>query len=444
MATAPNSSREHGEQPRIASEDVREFMRMEFQQNFEQLRDRDQHIIGMTKFFATLFLSVATVASGLLGLSIFSASQKWSAVGVLLLVTCCIGEMLFLWLVTFREYFVVCARQLNAIRHWYVSQLPLSQRDVAVQPVDCELPQVIHLKSAQFYVWLISLALILTCSTLGMIFLMSGLGVPTNLVVAGTFVFSAGLVACNASFLRSKYESTKRSTVVVDIDNTIVSDKRRKAAILLKYFSREVDDDTLRTDYSLKTVLTEDERAEFRRLFNQSEFVHLDEPIAGALDVLQRVSQCCRIVYLTTRPEYLRDATVERLVDLGFPLGRPFTEHLIMKNTPEEDDQTFKNRILVKLVGRRRIVAGIGDSPSDYAAYASVGIQPVCILSYWTPEEILEATGKMTGQVAFVKDWDEIERRLSVLVHRGVKSAKRESQSSPDSNRVWSNLKRGG
>lgn len=101
--------------------DYETWLKMEFEQGFLQLRDRDERIIDLTKFYITMILSSGSIAIALLSLK--DLVYRYFLVGLLLIMSCVVGEMLVILITAFRSYFVICARQLNAIRGTYTRSL---------------------------------------------------------------------------------------------------------------------------------------------------------------------------------------------------------------------------------------------------------------------------------------------------------------------------------
>jgi phosphoglycolate phosphatase-like HAD superfamily hydrolase len=376
---------------------------MEYEQNFIQLRDRDEQITGMTKFFATLMLSLGSVIVGLLGIRQLNA--KVQLVGMLLLATALVGEILFFWLVSFREYFVVCARQLNSLRRRYVELLPADSRVVAVQPTDPRYPKVLHWGSAQMWIWLFMLVLILLSAGAGTILLFGGFNALSGrpLFIAGAVM--GAILALDATYVLRR--DKKERAIVVDVDNTVLSDKQRKTAVLKQRFNKDVPLSALDGNYRLSGILDETQYQEFEKLFHDPRLVELDEPLPGCIEALRALARDYSIVYLTTRPARLRGSTLERLRALGLPLSKPLWRTLNMKKGERDSAREWKRKNLKRLLHKYEIVAGIGDAPSDCQAYADAGIIPVCIRSYWSPEEVRKEIGSVAERVAFVETWAE-------------------------------------
>ncbi len=393
---------------------LNDWLRLEFRENFTQLRDRDAQIMGMTKFLATLILSVATVVVGLLGLEQFTGQAKW--IGLLLIAASVVGEILFLWIATFREYFVVCARQLNAIRSWYVRRLPLGEQRVAVQPIDSRFPRVFNPRSAQTAIWTMILVLVATTGSIGVASLLRGLGVDWNWVVMGVVDVVSAVFILNFRHIRKR--SQGRRAIVVDVDNTLLTDVPRKQAILRESFGKQIDNTALAGNYYLKGILNDEEMAEFRRQFLSGKHSELDQVVPGSPEVLDRAAKSVRVIYLTGRPEYMREATEEKLRKEGFPLpAGGSSDYLVMKPSVSlEETRHWKTRVLLSLIRSYEIVAAVGDAPGDCEAYVDVGLRAICLHSYWRPEEVRAAIGNKSYRVAFVEDWADAEQELRSLV----------------------------
>jgi len=124
-------------------------------------------------------------------------------------------------------------------------------------------------------------------------------------------------------------------SVVVDIDDTLISTDRRMRSIWCHILNREIPLEAVET-LGLEQIFTEfaspeqKKRAtEFQRRFWDAvlclenigaELLTLDEPIPFAADVLQRWSKQCTIIYLTGRTENTRDLTLHELETFGFPI----------------------------------------------------------------------------------------------------------------------------
>jgi len=98
----------------------REWFKAEFEQNWLHLRDRDQRILDVTKFYTGLVCSVGAACLAILNLG--TLEHNITLVGVLLSVTAIVGIPLLVWLMSFRRYFVQAVRQVNALRRCAISR----------------------------------------------------------------------------------------------------------------------------------------------------------------------------------------------------------------------------------------------------------------------------------------------------------------------------------
>ncbi|GEM_PF-6217856 len=388
------------------------WLLLEFQENFIQLRDRDEHILGMTKFFATLILSVATVIVSLLGLKNFVVSPRW--IGLLMITTAVVGEILFLWMVTFRSYFVVSAQQLNAIRQHFVRRMPEELRWVAVQPTSPLYPSVFRWGSSVTAIWTLIVFLVMSLLGAGWFAFFHGVGTPEPNAAASSISIALAALLSNAALV--VHRAQPRAVLVVDIDNTVVSDIPRKLVLLKELFGKEVTAENLAGNYDLTGILGKEEHAQLARAFQSPDLAALDSPVEGSIAALRRLARRFTIVYLTSRPEPMRAATVLQLRKLGFPLDKPSKSHLIMKEHEGGESTSWKQRKLVTLTARNNVVAGIGDAPSDCIAYTKAGLLAICKQSYWTPEQIRSKMGDLASNVQFASTWEEIEKILTSMV----------------------------
>ena len=134
--------------------DVDSWLRTEFEQNFIQMRDRDDKIINITKFYITLIAGIISACVALLGLKKLTSPYYW--VGLLLIFTSIIGELIFFWIIVFRKYFVKCARQVNSLRGFYSEKLAkYIKKDIIINPTDASYPKLINKKSSHTIIFTI-------------------------------------------------------------------------------------------------------------------------------------------------------------------------------------------------------------------------------------------------------------------------------------------------
>jgi hypothetical protein len=142
-------------------------------------------------------LSVATVVVTLLGIKGIKVSPRW--IGLLMVATSVVGEILFLWMVEFRTYFVTCARQLNAIRRRFLWRLPTSQHWVAVQPTELDQPPVFRWGSAVAAIWLLMVLLVVSLLGVGWYMFFHDAGTPGTGVAVSAICVAAAVLLSNAA-----------------------------------------------------------------------------------------------------------------------------------------------------------------------------------------------------------------------------------------------------
>ena len=146
-------------------------------------------------------------------------------------------------------------------------------------------------------------------------------------------------------------------------------------------------------------------------------------PLPNAPEVLRRLSQDYRIVYLTARPTSTRSRTQRWLAREGFPAGDIITSASAL----ELISQTrFKEKMLGKMHrSYSNMLIGIGDKPTDADAYRRTGLLPVVVNPWrdrhYRPGELI------------MKDWRQLgeffERNRDVLTDRPLLAESIQSRS---------------
>lgn len=145
-----------------------EWVKMEFEQNFNHLRDRDAILLSITKFYMGLLCSFAGFSGVLLGID--SLSYKIEIVGSLFILLSIIGLITLLWICAIRTYFVKSARQLNGIR-CYLTQ-NFSEKDkkkYVVQPLNSNKPANWNIKSFHMHLIIMIAVINIMAVTIGYI-----------------------------------------------------------------------------------------------------------------------------------------------------------------------------------------------------------------------------------------------------------------------------------
>ncbi len=122
------------------------WLKLEFQQNFDQLRYNDDKLTSLEKFFVAEVLGVIGVAIALYNKR-FSESPRIS-IAILVLFASILGEIIYVWAITIRKYFVLSARQINSIRNYYVNLNSDEVRRFILLPTDSKHPVFINKSSS--------------------------------------------------------------------------------------------------------------------------------------------------------------------------------------------------------------------------------------------------------------------------------------------------------
>lgn len=151
-----------------------EWLMLEFEQNFEQLRDRDDKMLDLFKYYSTGIAAVGATC-----LTVFEGgklSNPTLTVGLFLLLISILAELFFFWLATFRTYFVTCARQLNAIRKYYSEPINAANPNLIIQSKSHLYPKLYTAKSAHT-IMLVAMTTINCCMA----------GIAQHLIFVGYF-----------------------------------------------------------------------------------------------------------------------------------------------------------------------------------------------------------------------------------------------------------------
>ncbi|MBL7206385.1 MAG: hypothetical protein ISS36_02170 [Candidatus Aenigmarchaeota archaeon] len=197
--------------------------------------------------------------------------------------------------------------------------------------------------------------------------------------------------------------------VVVDIDGTVADCCERKFKSLHDSGVHILETE----DFFVDSHLTPEQLKTFLSIFLSNKYIHLDEPVPYAAEVLQRLEKSGkRIVYLTARhdsdsEDSMRWGTIQWLKRYNFPLD---TDHLFMKIDKGESNRECKEREMREISGLGNVYAGIGDMREDADVYLKFTSNCV-LLTTFHPESEYEGLDK---RVKLVDDWQQIGRYLGV------------------------------
>ncbi len=192
-------------------------------------------------------------------------------------------------------------------------------------------------------------------------------------------------------------------TVVFDLDSTLLNNRPR-SALIMREFAKEFDVPALANargdhwqDWSAATAmkniglnqrqidahLDNFEGFWFERFFT-SEYCKHDEQIPGAVDYSCRVAAADgSIMYLTGRPQQMRNGTLQCLERLGFPLPTASNSvTLNMKPMVDGSDDDFKQQQSLQLASlpeATAVVAVFDNEPQHINTYNALLPDAECI-----------------------------------------------------------------
>lgn len=209
---------------------------------------------------------------------------------------------------------------------------------------------------------------------------------------------------------------TKRPLIIVDIDNTILNNDKRKQAILKERLERKIGLSEIRREYNLTRILADKKvKEQFWHEFFSGDYLSYDMPVRSAATVLSHLARQYDIAYVTGRhddPEHndsMRQATINSLRKYGFPMNRRRIE-LYFKDKRATPDSVFKENVIKSLVAGRREVWGIGDTPEDLKLYSIFGVRPIGILTpYFDSEQLARG---LPQRPVIANNWSKVREAI--------------------------------
>lgn len=205
-----------------------------------------------------------------------------------------------------------------------------------------------------------------------------------------------------------------RTAVLIDIDDCIINNLRRKKAILEYILNRRVKYKDIigkRIVETLSLYLPKEKVPEFNRKFWEialcveeigRNFLHLDKAEPYSRKVIKKLSNKFEIIYITNRLERMKEDTTLSLKRLGFP-NYEMNFHA--------DDHTFYERenarrnVLSKLPKEYEYVFVVDDIPENFKAYLEFGISN--ILGFMKYVETDENKYYLNGAKLVFKSWKD-------------------------------------
>lgn len=236
----------------------------------------------------------------------------------------------------------------------------------------------------------------------------------------------------NNIFYLGDKDMSKKKTIIIDIDNTILDQVPRKQAILLE-LGIPATFDEIKADFHLTGNLKKGttNRAVFIKELYGDKFHDRVQPIIGAPECLNELKENYNITYLSSRPIVQYKITKEDLKKFGFP--EVDEKSVQLKLWPIKDDigsmaesqiieDTFqwKKHFLSNCAVGNSVLFHINDRPEEVALSACVGI-PSAVFSPNGADEVLarkvlaeNVHDKFISEsIIFVRDWNQVEALVS-------------------------------
>jgi hypothetical protein len=221
-------------------------------------------------------------------------------------------------------------------------------------------------------------------------------------------------------------------SVVVDVDDTLISTDRSMQGVWHEVLGCEVPLDAVETlgleQIFMKFTSPEQKprASEFsRRFWDISlclekvgiELFKLHEPIPFSAEVLQTWTNHCRLIYLTGRPETTRDLTLEELEKFGFPTSNT---QLVMFSLEDfarvrginPSGPTLvdaKSRLFSAISKEHNIVRVVDDYPGYFPIYKQFGVPDR--IGLLRPRYSLQQYFDK-GATRVVKSWKQLQNDL--------------------------------
>lgn len=208
--------------------------------------------------------------------------------------------------------------------------------------------------------------------------------------------------------------------VVVDVDGTLVSTRRRIWSAWCNVLGHEIPIETV--DSLGSRQILEKYGSSDPRLWRKFwavllcvdkvgiELLKLDEPVPFAANVLSKWIKQCVLIYLTGRPGIMRDATLEELKNLGFP-----TDGTQLAMFSLDDWQSFssvtslvetRSKVFSSICRQYDVVRVVDDDPRFFTIYRQSGVPDrigLLRLKRFSPQDYLSQ-----GATRVIESWKQL------------------------------------
>lgn len=189
----------------------------------------------------------------------------------------------------------------------------------------------------------------------------------------------------------ARAEAAGQGMAVLDLDGCLFDNRPRQLGVLRAWAASAGQAEALASlsighfqDWDLRATLRragvsplwieahyDAVRAAWWRGFFSSDWMHLDEPLPGAVAFARALARAgLRPVYLTGRDDTMRPGTERALSRVGFPWGDGRAA-LYTKPDAAETDHGWKARALAELIPPEPLIVGADNEPANVNLYLS-------------------------------------------------------------------------
>lgn len=196
--------------------------------------------------------------------------------------------------------------------------------------------------------------------------------------------------------------------LITDIDGTILVNGKRKLQALRDITGEREYKKLSRTFLASfpSDYLSPARVHKFDRIFYSGKYLHLDEPISDAAEVLTDLNTNYKLVYLTSRHDVVNDSmlpgTLEWLETHNFPVPDDEKTYIVMKPKRKQSNVKYKSEAIPRIKEIGEIMVGIGDQLGDALAYDGSGVNPLIIYNS------AFLFSKWPDTTSIVTNWEEV------------------------------------
>jgi hypothetical protein len=222
-------------------------------------------------------------------------------------------------------------------------------------------------------------------------------------------------------------------SVVVDVDDTLISTERRMQGVWRELLGCEVSLEVVKTlglEQIFMKYASSEQRArisEFQKRFWDIvlcleevgvELLKLHQPVPFGADVLQKWSTQCRLVYLTGRTENTRELTLTELKKFGFPVDEA---ELVMFSIGDYDRARglnpsgstlvdAKSRLFSLISNQHHVVRVVDDYPDYFIIYKQFNVPDR--IGLLRTKRYKTQQYKDQGATRVIRSWKELQNDL--------------------------------